>query len=487
MSKISLLPLADPPTGAEIVPVIQDGVTKQMRYDTLAALFVAAAHAMANYRPTFAQAIADFAVDEAFSCDETGALAIYRRIAAAPGYALILTVPSAAQVAAKADIGHVHAIGDVTGLQTALNGKAAVAHGHSIADFTGILSQADNAYDVLAYVQADGVMEIGRYIDFHIADNDGVDNATRLEAQVDGTLRTTTAFQAPTLQLANGNHRIYGLDASNLTIRIGAAGPYLGIGTPGGNAIRFDSANIGAFQFAFGGTVTTVINTAGNIGVGTTDPKQGLHVVAAEPAVVIEESDAGADAKIWRTYSVVSQFRIGAVNDAFDAGSDAYVITRTGYVPDQHIWYAGDSERMRLTTNGLAVGSNGTDYGRAWRAVFKRDQNAVTEIGVINGSSGVDAAARISRITGTGNSFCDWSLTDAGGNPYDLFNYGAAVQRTDWSYNSVVRMRLENTGLLRLNGGAVPRHANTAYGSHNVTVSTANPSGGADGDVWYLV
>lgn len=42
--------------------------------------------AIGNYRPTRAQGVADFAVGEFFTSDETGALRAYRRITAAPGY-----------------------------------------------------------------------------------------------------------------------------------------------------------------------------------------------------------------------------------------------------------------------------------------------------------------------------------------------------------------------------------------------------------------
>lgn len=43
-----------------------------------------------------------------------------------------------AGLATKANLSHAHAIGDVTGLQTALNGKAATSHTHSISDVTSL-------------------------------------------------------------------------------------------------------------------------------------------------------------------------------------------------------------------------------------------------------------------------------------------------------------------------------------------------------------
>jgi hypothetical protein len=44
---------------------------------------------------------------------------------------------------AKAAASHTHAIGDVTGLQTALDGKAATSHSHVIGDVTGLQTALD--------------------------------------------------------------------------------------------------------------------------------------------------------------------------------------------------------------------------------------------------------------------------------------------------------------------------------------------------------
>jgi hypothetical protein len=49
----------------------------------------------------------------------------------------------AALIAGKADAVHLHAIADVTGLQTALDGKSATGHGHAISDVTGLQTALD--------------------------------------------------------------------------------------------------------------------------------------------------------------------------------------------------------------------------------------------------------------------------------------------------------------------------------------------------------
>ena len=47
-------------------------------------------------------------------------------------------------------------------------------------------TQSGNRYGVMPYVATDGVMEIGRYIDFHVADNSTADNHGRIQADGGG-------------------------------------------------------------------------------------------------------------------------------------------------------------------------------------------------------------------------------------------------------------------------------------------------------------
>lgn len=101
MAKISALPLADAATGDELVPVVQDGETRSIRYDALAADLIAAGQAMANYRATFADAVMSFEVGSAFTCDEDGPLSVYRRTAEDPFFTFIHEVPSRSLVEGK--------------------------------------------------------------------------------------------------------------------------------------------------------------------------------------------------------------------------------------------------------------------------------------------------------------------------------------------------------------------------------------------------
>jgi hypothetical protein len=105
------------------------------------------------------------------------------------------------------------------------------------------------------------------------------------------------------------------------------------------------------------------------------------------------------------------------------------------------------SEAVRVTSsNALAVGSDGTDFARAWRFVARHDQNAISEYGFINTTVGNSASVNISRVGGTANSFCDWRLNDNNGSPADVFAYGSAVATVTWTFGGTERMRLTGTG-----------------------------------------
>ena len=47
------------------------------------------------------------------------------------------------EMAGKANVGHTHAISEITNLQTSLNGKADVGHGHAISEITNLQSKLD--------------------------------------------------------------------------------------------------------------------------------------------------------------------------------------------------------------------------------------------------------------------------------------------------------------------------------------------------------
>jgi hypothetical protein len=110
--------------------------------------------------------------------------------------------------------------------------------------------------------------------------NVGIGTATPSERLDTGTGNTRT--QA--LVISANQHLLYSADANTLGIRIGAAGPFYGIGTTGSSNMRFNNASGGDILFAIAGTERARIDASGNLSLGTTAGLARLRVAAGGTA-----------------------------------------------------------------------------------------------------------------------------------------------------------------------------------------------------------
>ena len=103
-----------------------------------------------------------------------------------------------------------------------------------------------------------------------------------------------------------------------------AAAPAL-TGTDTDTGTFFPAAN--TIAWSTGGTERMRVDSAGNVGIGTSSPIRKLTVAAsATPEFVLQETSGAANAKNWRIFNSANKFYIGTLNDAGTAGTDIVTI-----------------------------------------------------------------------------------------------------------------------------------------------------------------
>ncbi len=84
---------------------------------------------------------------------------------------------------------------------------------------------------------------------------------------------------------------------------------------------------LGFYHYGSAATRMVIDGSSGNVGIGTTDPKEELHIKSANPTITFEESDAASNEKVWEFGATVEEFLFRTANDL-----------HTG---NQTIWRAG--------------------------------------------------------------------------------------------------------------------------------------------------
>jgi hypothetical protein len=105
------------------------------------------------------------------------------------------------------------------------------------------------------------------------------------------------------------------------------------------------------------------IDSSENVGIGTASPDTLLSLEKNNaPIIQFKDTSGATDEKIWRVNGLNDAYRIQTWNDALNSNQVAYQILRSGVDVQTHRFYTEDSERMRLTTTGLGIGTSAPTY-----------------------------------------------------------------------------------------------------------------------------
>ncbi len=125
-----------------------------------------------------------------------------------------------------------------------------------------------------------------------------------------------------------------------------------------------DKANIPVLNFQSKGiddnadATAITIDSNENVGIGTTSPPFLLSLSGNSQGISFTDTSGGTNAKAWLMQGLDSDFRLRTQLDNYGGGQVATIIARTAEVINNHQFYTEDSERMRLTSTGLGIGTS---------------------------------------------------------------------------------------------------------------------------------
>jgi hypothetical protein len=160
---------------------------------------------------------------------------------------------------------HTHVIGDVSGLQTALDGKAATVHTHAIGDVTGLQTALDGKVD----------------------ENSPITGATKTKITYDAKGLVTAGADATTADIADSTNRRYVTDAQQTVIGNTS-------GTNTGDQNLFSTIAVsGQSNVVADGTGDTLTLVAGSNVTITTDATTDSITIAAAGSGGVSDGDKG--------------------------------------------------------------------------------------------------------------------------------------------------------------------------------------------------
>ena len=241
----------------------------------------------------------------------------------------------------------------------------------------------------------------------------------------------------------------------------------------------------GADQLALvtGGVARLTVSAAGNIGIGgSADADSQLHMITPSDTATTLRLEQTGQGSWW--LRVLAGANTLAIGQGAGAGTEFLRVDATGRVG------IGSTSLGRMLTvkgNGIQVvgttGTIGSITAEGTTITLQPDSAVATRIVIDAGVSNAAGYLLLNAGATSGYLSCAIGGTErmriatAGGIRFNA--YGAGVLTTDASGNVTAATSLALPGTLTVNSGASPSGT-----VRNVTISTAAPSGGADGDVW---
>jgi len=193
-----------------------------------------------------------------------------------------------------------------------------------------------------------GIGTTGPGGELHIADDTAGSNADLFVFQDDNTNTASHARVALRTGGTSGGDPFYYMQV--------LSGQVISMG--------IDNSDGDKFKISDSGTLGTndrlVIDTTGNVGIGTASPNGLFHIASTNPNVIWEDTDSSADNKKWQLDSQSEKFRGFATNDAFTVSGQWLEVDRTGTTINDISFLNGDV--------GIGTVSPGADPPNTWTA-----------------------------------------------------------------------------------------------------------------------
>lgn len=297
---------------------------------------------------------------------------------------------------------------------------------------------------------------------------------------------------------------------SKLTVHQGADGYDQGIALSRVGADRgtiFLNATGNTMNFGRGSATHMTIDTSGNVGIGTA-PDSRLHVVAGNTGLRVgfyglSQNYYDADNHYFRTGAGSDRFVISGTsisapsmttkfNDITTSRGNGTGVVYLNDAQTRYLYFDGGKYHLPgsdLSVNGVDILSTlGTKVDLTSTQTIINSKQFVSANNTSNGVLPSLQAYTSDAAHGAYMSFhrSGYYAINMGLDSDNVFRIGgwsapAGLMALDMSGN------VDFKGTLKSNGLGVARWTTSGQTAANMTVSTASPSGGSDGDIWYKV